>query len=347
MNGDEIRSRLVVFAVVVLLAVTAVAAAGVITNQGSTEKPTVDQVQFQPENVDAPELERGGEISIDVPTGTETVVIDTAHANDVSKDDLQPVVSTLVADGNTVEYFDSESGGLSASPEERENELAETLEDADAYIVVEPNDRYTPGEAEIVSDFADADGRVLFVGGPDAGGGALLGLLGPMGTDTGDDGEFESVTSQFGIAYDTGYLYDMQDYENNYQTLAVTPAAETDLTDGVDHVVFDGPTQVATAGQPLLTTSPTAEHSESRETGEYPVAAQNDNAVAVGDTGFMTSENYNVADNEVFISNILEFLVSGNATPGNLGTADSPAHDPGGSNVAGSGHAEDGFPGAG
>ncbi|SFB82040.1 hypothetical protein SAMN05444422_102201 [Halobiforma haloterrestris] len=322
-DRNELRSRLLVFVVVVALTVTGVATAGVVTDQGTTEKPTVEEAHFQPESVDAPVLERGGDISIDAGTGSKTIVIDVAHSNDVSVEDLQPAVSALTAAGHTVEYYDLDPD---ARPEKREEGLTDALEGADAYVVVDPGARYLPSEAELVSEFAEADGRVLFLGGPESDdGGSILGAFGLMGPAMDDDGEFASVTSPFGIGYDTGYLYDMENYETNYRTIGVTPPADSDLTEGVDRVVLDGPTQVLTAGDELLTTNPTAEHSESREADEYAVAARNDNAVAIGDTALMTTENYNVADNEVFIGNVLEFLVSGDAATGDLGDDEADA----------------------
>lgn len=327
MNADEIQSRLLLFVAVVGVVVVGVAGAGVVTDQGTTEQPTVDHAHLQPDGIDAAELERGGEIRFDSPAGPQTVAIDAAHANDVSKADLQPVVSALTAEGHSVEYVEYDSN---MPEEERAERLADALEGADAFVVVEPQARYTTGEAEVVSDFATGDGRVLFAAGPETGGDLLGGLFGMPAADMGGDGEFASVSSQFGIAYDTGYLYDMES-EHNYRTLEVTPDAGSQLTDGVDRVVFDGPTQVATSGQTLLTTSETAEHSESREAGAYSVAVESDNAVAVGDPDFMSSENYNLADNEVFIGNVLEFLVSGTAAPGGL---DAPA-DSGGASGTG------------
>lgn len=306
---SSLRGRLAVFVLVVVLSVTAVAGAGMITNQGSTERPTVDQAQYQ---VDVPELERGGEISFD--DGVDkTVVIDVAHANDVSRSDLQPVVSALTAEGHTVKYHAQEGSGLGQEPDVA---LAETLQEADALIVVDPGTRYTAAEADVVSEFADAGGRVMIAAGPETGGTATA-LLGSLtGATAAGGGEVESVSSPLGIAYDTGYLYDMENYETNYRTITATPAVNSTLTEGVDEVVFDAPTPVATEETTLLTTTATTEHSENRVAGEYGVVARSGNAVAVGDPGFMTTETHNIADNEVLIGNMLEFLVTGDKASG-------------------------------
>lgn len=308
---DGLRTRLAVFVVVLVIAVTAVAAAGVVTEQGSTERPTMDHPQFESDAVAVDGFDRGGEITFDDDGESKTVVIDVAHANDVTESDLQPVVSALTAEGHTVEYHAQDQ----MSMQEPDEALAETLQDADAFVVFDPGVRYTADEAEVVEEFADADGRVLFAGGPNTSGAAadLLGLVG--GAAEIDQGEFASVTSQLGIAYDTGYLYDVES-AGNYRTLGVTPASDGALTDGVDEVVFDRPTAVVSEGETVLTTAEVAEHSESREAGEYGVAVQHENAIAVGDTGFMTTANHNVADNEIFIGNVLEFLVTGDKEPG-------------------------------
>ncbi|ADD06193.1 uncharacterized protein Nmag_2634 [Natrialba magadii ATCC 43099] len=311
--GNDHRTRLALFVTIVVLSVAAVTAAGFVTDQGQTAKPTVDQAHFQPDAVDVDELDRGGEIALDS-TGSQTILIDVAHGNGISEADLQPVVSALTAAGHTVQYHELEDEFAENDPAD----LRADLQEADAFIVAEPTQRYTTGEAEAVADFADAGGRVMFAAGPGGDGvGALVDdLLGGAAADAGGQGEFAAVTSPLGIAYGTGYLYDMDGPGTNYRTIDVSPAAENDLTDGVDQVVLDGPTQVASEGQSLLETSETAEHSESRDAGVYSVAVQHDNTVAVGDTGFMSSQNYNVADNEVFIANLLEFLVGGQKEPG-------------------------------
>ena len=333
MNRAGLKARAAVFVVVVVLTVTAVAAAGVVTDQATTEKPTAEADRYQPDAIETSELERGGEITIDGDHESKTVVIDVAHDNDVSREDLQPVVSALTAHGHTVEYHEYEEQHGSMG-DQRARELTETLRDADALIAVDPQTRYTAGEAEAVSEFADAGGRVLFAAGPETGGGTVT--VDPM---TGQiveegDGEFESVTSALGIAFDTGYIYDMEEYEGNYRRISVSAETEAELTGGVDRVVFDAPTQVATEGEPLLATAETAEHSESREAGSFDVAVRHGNAVGVGDTGFMTTESHNVADNEVFIGNLLEFLVGGekdeNApSAGDDRSADGHGHDAG------------------
>jgi len=306
----NVRSRLVVFATVVFVTVASVGAAGLVTNHGITAQPTVDQQQFQPSAIDAPTVDRNGTISYDDDGESKTIVIDVAHSNDVSEETLEPVVSALTAGGHTVQYHEA-SDEFDSDPAA---DLNKTLRGADALIVVEPETRYTAEEAAGVSAFADAGGRVLFAAGPDSSGlGGLLGLLG--GTQpTGD--EFAAVTSPVGIAYDTGYLYNMEEYANNFQTIYATPSTDSELTDGVNRVVFDGPTPVVADGQTLLTTLEGTEHSETRETGAYSVFARSGNAIAVGDPGFMSSTNYNRADNDVLISNILEFLVTGEKVPG-------------------------------
>lgn len=313
MSAGPLRSRLALFVTVVLLTVAAVTATGVVTDQGQTAKPTVDQPHFQPNATAVDELDQSGEIEFSS-TGSKTVLIDMAHGNGVSEADLQPIVSALTAAGHTVTYHEG-AGQFADSPDAA---LRSDLQDADAFIVAEPTQRYTAGEADAVTEFADAGGRVMFAAGPSGGdvSDVVGGLLGDASGAEAGQGEFAAVTSPLGIAYDTGSLYDMESVGSNYRTIDVTPASETALTDGVDRVVLDSPTAVVADGETLLATSETAEHEESRHSGEFGVAVRSDNAVAVGDTGFMSSETATIADNEVFIGNLLEFLVGGEKTPG-------------------------------
>jgi hypothetical protein len=50
---------------------------------------------------------------------------------------------------------------------------------------------------------------------------------------------------------------------------------------------------------------------ETRRTGTYATVVRNNNMVFVADTDFMDKNEVYDADNEVFISNLLDFMVSG------------------------------------
>jgi hypothetical protein len=78
-----------------------------------------------------------------------------------------------------------------------------------------------------------------------------------------------------------------------------------------------GETEAATGssanGLATLTTAETSRLSTTRESGPYTVAVRSESFPVVGDSGFLAPENARRADNGVFIGNLADFLVSGDA----------------------------------
>lgn len=301
------KSRLAaVFVVIVVVLVGGAAVAPYALGSGeSADPPTVENQQFQPDSVLPDETMEDGEVSMDSDASGKTVLVDVGHANGVSETDLEPLLSTLAENGHQIRFYRGQRRSLN-----------ESLRSADAFLVVSPRERFTSDELAGVEAFTDAGGRVLVMGDPpsvQATGGLLLGLGGVQETGP----QTASLGSTYGIAYGSGYLYNMADNDNNFKSIYARPAGGSDLTDGVDRVVMRGAVPIRTAGATrALVASQGTQLSTTRETGQYAVVVRNDDIAAVGDTEFLTRENANVADNEELIGNLADFLVDGEKTPG-------------------------------
>ncbi|QGX95225.1 hypothetical protein EI982_10675 [Haloplanus rallus] len=326
------KSRLVavfVIVVAVLVGAAAVAPYALGTGGDADDAAPIENQQFQPDTVLPDEEPEDGEISMASSERGKTVLVDVGHSNDVSETDLEPLLTTLVENGHEVRFYRGQR-----------QDLNESLRSADAFVVANPRERFTNDELAGVEAFTDAGGRMLVMGGPpsiQASGGLLFGLGGfePTAPRTTD------LASTYGIAYGSGYLYNMEENDNNYKSIYAEPASSGGLADGVERVVVrdavpirtDGGTQVlvGTEGTTLSTT---------RDTGEYAVLArsQGGNVTAVGDTSFLSRENAYDADNEVLIGNLADFLVTGDKAEGapkppgadapNGGTGPAPGSGP-------------------
>jgi hypothetical protein len=287
----------------------------------SGDDVTVQNQQFQPGNILPDETPERGEISMDSDASGKTILVDAGHANDVSETELEPLLSTLTANGHEVRFYEG-----------RRTELNQSLRSADALLVVNPRQPYTSSELAGVEAFTDAGGRVLVMADPPSVqgiGGILFGGLRQTSART------ASLGSTYGIAYGSGYLYNMESNDNNFQSIYARPAASGALGDGVGQVVMREavPIRTGDGATRVLVGSEGTHLSSTRDSGQYAVVARQGNVAAVGDTDFLTRENAFDADNEVLIGNLADFLVNGEKTPGAPqppGAEEEPPRPPGG-----------------
>jgi hypothetical protein len=309
-------SRLFLFVGVVALIVAIAAGAGFLAADTPTEptNATVDNEYFTSESLlsNSELAPRSGDISFERQP-SRTVLI----ASDGDPSDIEPVVNALVAHGHDVEFLDRGGSPVvrptpfgvrmtssSASTSDSNTDLAARLDEADAFLVV-GDTQFEDEEADSIEAFADDGGRVIVATDRQP--------ASPFGVTTG--GDSTSLTARFGVAVSSGYLFDMHENDANFQRVYAEGGDE--LGAGVDRVVLDDASPVRSASGVSVATATGEEtrYSVTRETGPYDVAVKNDNVVVVGDTDLFGPLDYNRADNEVLIGNMLEFLSGGPSDP--------------------------------
>ncbi|WP_136687790.1 motility-associated ABC transporter substrate-binding family protein [Halorhabdus amylolytica] len=310
---------------VVVLAVAAVAPA-LLGSSGGTSVSGQSPEQYQPSNLQFEPIEESGSITVERPAGTKTVAIDLAHSNDITREDVTPLVSALVDAGHEVRFV----GGETSSRTSADSEFGTTLQDVDAYVVAAPSTPFTTEQVDAVEAYAEADGRVLVLEDkPSSGITSMAGLVVSVGS-SGVESQADHLGSRFDVAFGTSYLYDMTTDNANFKAVTANPATESGLLEGVEEVVFREAVPVRTGGDAdaLLTTTPSTTLESTRESGDYTVLARNDNVVAVGDMSFLSPDSYREADNEVLIGNLATFLVSGEKDPNAPSTGPSGDRSP-------------------
>jgi len=339
MTGRDLAVGLGVFLAGVALVVGIAAAGPVLLSQDSTSSASAGVPSaFEAGSTSVDASEASGEVSVDAASTGDVVVIDTAHGNDQSSEKVQTLERVLVESGYAVRYHGSASGssggsgsagGAFGSSNEKPN-LNESLRGADAYVIVNPSTAYDADEAAGVSAFADAGGRVLIMSDPNSLG--LIELLAQAlgGRTGGSPDALAPVSSQFGVGVGSGYLYNMAEYDANFQTIYASGNAGS-LSEGVDRVsvrraapVVAGPNATV-----ALTTSAETELSDSGTASQYAVAARNGNVSIVGDTSILDPARLQHADNEVLVGNLVEFLVGGTVAPDALALPEPSTERPG------------------
>ncbi len=298
MRPDNLAKQAVLFVVIAGVIIGGSAIAGTTSTPTPTDYSETIPSQFQPDTILTTPSAQDGQIEIE-DDEDKVVLIDLSHENDFTRGEIDTLVSSLVESGHTVKFYGSQN-----SPGRN---LNESLRDADAFVVINPTAKFRSEEIAGIESFADGGGRVLMMSDPSA----LRFSF--FFRSTSIDHDPTDLSSGFGVAFGSGYLYNMEENAYNYQNLYAEPATDSALTEGVDRVIFNDPAPVYTSqrGDRLLTGLDGTRLSTSREPGNYALLVRNDNVTAVGDTSFLAPEDAYDADNEVLIGNLAEFLVTG------------------------------------
>jgi hypothetical protein len=312
MRPADVASRVGAFVLVAVVVAADVIGSGMVASDGATagESFSVEELTVDGHsNVDAAsQPAEDGEVELSSSTSGKVVVVDEAHGNGFDEVQVRPLVNALTENGHEVQFYQPDRGPSGEA-------LNASLRDADAFVSLAPDSRYTPGEAESVEAFLDAGGRVLAAGEPEGSGlgVSILGLAMASG-GSGTTAEFSPALSPHGLTVGSGYLYDMTENLNNHANVYASPSADSDLTAGVGEVVVHEATPV-TGGDVLLRTAASSELSTSRDAGEYGVLTRSGNLAVLGDASILDPDWVTVADNEALVGNLLDYLVTGDREP--------------------------------
>ncbi|GGM60759.1 hypothetical protein J2752_001318 [Halarchaeum rubridurum] len=338
MRAPELRRGLGAFVAVLLAAVVVTAGAGVASDAlGGRDTTQPDAPAYDTSDLLPTPVDDGGAVPVADAGTQKTVIVDAAHGNAVGRADMQPLVNALVEGGHEVRFY---TGGGSSSliSASGTSALNETLDDADAFVVADPAAAYSSSEADAVSAFADDGGRVLLLGDTPTTATSTSSLLGlSTSATTAGSGQPNAVAARHGLSFNADYLYDMTENANNFQYVYGSPSGESGLAAGVDRTVFDA--AVAVTHGDAATAAISAENvsrESTRTTGTYAVAVRSGNVAAIGDTWFLSPDGATVADNEVLVGNVADFLVSGTKT-GSMGGSGGPTVRPGALTTRGTG----------
>lgn len=351
MSRRTIATTAGVFLAVVGLVIGATAAGAMLTSSSASADRAPLPDAYEPGSAAVETPTASGKVTVDSDSTGDVVVLDLVHGSQPTAEQVQTLERVLVEHGYQVRYHGTprSSGagggllsGLGLGDSSRASRagvasagqppaLNSSLSGADAYVLVNPTTALDTGETAGVAAFADAGGRVLVMA--DAKGTSIAGLLGGAGEPASPGAE---TLSQFGVGLGSGYLYSMTDDDRNYQT--ITASGRSSLGEGVGTVQLRRATPVIAspdATVALRTGSDTEVSSVGPASrGRHPVAARHGNVAIVGDTSLLAPSNLRTADNEVFVGNLVEFLVEGSTVGSEPFETDRPGRSPSGSGGA-------------
>ncbi len=286
--------------VLTVVVVVGIAAGGAFVSDqtGEDERDRgVSMAEFQPENVSVDRAAAEGEITPDRSVVSEggTVVIDDSHSNRWDRETIEPLVRGLTRVGYQVEIHQS-------------GDLAAALDDAKALVVIDPGQELPSGDVDDVRRFTGQGGHLLVVGEPNRVG-ISASLFGTSLTTR--ESSLTTLGAAYGASVDTAYLRNQGSSDINYKWIQ-TQSTDAEGLDGVEQTsMYTAAAVRVRGGEPLLRAAPETRPSDTDDaTGTYPVAVRKNNAVWLGDKTFMRGDRYRVADNEAFLTYLVEFLAS-------------------------------------
>jgi len=293
----SLRSALPRIAVVVVVALVVVVASIAIPPAlaPSTSVNAVENPEYNLSNIVPEEPDASGEVTVEESSDRGTALVDLAHGNRITEEEIQPLTAAIRDAGYRVEFLETTLG------------IRQRLAEADAFVVIDPGSSYSNSEINAVESFVENGGRLAMFGEPTQGA-----VAGPLGGVVLQTNEIETLADRFKIDFGSGYLFDMQSNDGIYRNIFATPDGQDGVVSGVDRVAMHTATRVSVRdGRTVLTASDGTRLSRGDDPGSYAVGVRSGNVLAFGDATFLTGGNYQVVDNERLIGNVVSFLVSG------------------------------------
>lgn len=273
--------------------------------------PDPDHEVFSPDEALSEPLPASGTVDPDptVGDGSGVIVIDDSNANRFDRADVQPLAEALSGVGYEVRFHAT-------------GDMDEALADADGLVVIDPGSAYAGDDLAAVEEFVDGGGRLVILGEPNRIS-IAADLLGPALTE--QESQLTEIGGAFDLHFDTRYVYDQTANDGTYQEIVVEPHEDAALPpndgtaiDEIDRVALQVATEVRSTGggEPMLVTSDQARTAGEDDPRRHTVAVRDGDVLGVGDSSFLAADRHNVADNEILLASITEFLVSGDRVTG-------------------------------
>ena len=261
--------------------------------RGDYDPPPQVQVPFEEISVPSSLLSPA---SAELPTEEDgLLVVDAAHRNNFTQGEVSVLLSRVAERGYDIKLAGQASpfGGFqSMLPFERFPLLDELLRQADAFVVILPQDPYLPQEVVLVRDFVGKGGKLLLIADPTR------------------RHEINTLAESFGVAFQPDYLYDTAAYDINFRNIYVSDFRDDEVTEGLRRVALYAAGSIKSSAQGLAHTDGTTRSSlVERVEPFYPIVKVSEGRVlAISDLTFLIPPQNSILDNDRLISNVAGYL---------------------------------------
>ncbi len=217
------------------------------------------------------------------------VLVDKSHGNIISWWELDVLIGELAKRNVTVRFIS------------QWDELESALGNASCLIVASPTETYSMEESERIKKFVD-DGRLLLLFyDPASEYVEIPALFGPI----------NSLSTEFGMSFAKGYLYNEEEHYGIYRNIYVREFANSPLTQSLTSLVFFTATYIHSADKGVAWTSSDTYSSTAERTGNYAtisLVVGNGTVTAFGDQTFLMEPYCYLEDNYKLILNIVSAI---------------------------------------
>ena len=223
-------------------------------------------------------------------------LVDALHSNAFGKNEIVTLRSRVANRGYDVEFI-GDPGADGRGPDEEKDRLyllEEKLRRADSFMVALPQAAYSDAEASLVERFVRKGGKLLLVSDPTR----------PQ--------QINTLAERFGLNFQPDYLYNVVDYDLNFQNIFIREFQPDELTVGLDVITLYTAGSVRSSGPGLAFTGANTKSSlvETND-GLYPIAlGDSRNVLSIADFTFMVPPHNSLLDNDRLVSNIADFLTT-------------------------------------
>lgn len=214
-----------------------------------------------------------------------TILIDGAHGNEFDEEELTILIGRITAAGG---YVGRHGYG---------EDLREALRDAGAFVVISNITSFHADEIVALEEFVRNGGRLLIIGDP----------LRRQNVNS-----LNSLAGVFGIIYQDDYIYNLVENDSSYLNVIFDDFEEDPLTENLNRIVFQGAHSLRVGEGALVLGDENTFSSLREQPGDVTAVALTNGGrvLALPDMTFLTDPYNTFADNDVFIDNIVHFLLS-------------------------------------
>ncbi len=284
-KGIVIRLIIVIIGVIVVLL-----GRGLFYYSGFYRAPVVEMPRY--EHIVVPSVPSAS-FSDNYTVGKGIIMVDLAHDNNFSVEELNVLLLRLVSRGLTTRFLAMEDDLEKELLGEKEGEKKEA-ELPDAFIVVSPQKEFSKVEKETVGKFVDKGGKLLLISDPTR------------------YGKMNSLSLEFGLIFEPDYLYNQRENEINYKNIFLSDFGENEVTKGLKKIALytAGSISSANASIAFVDANTFSNVVETRGRLSPMALTKEAKVLAIYDLTFMTEPHNGVLDNNRLIANIADWLMS-------------------------------------
>lgn len=256
-------------------------------NPPPTEMPSYEHIVVPP----APSAEFSDNIS---KKGEKAILIDLAHDNNFSIEELNVLALRLISRGVTIKFLGAKDDLKKELLGEEKKDEKENFQMPEAFIMVCPQKEFSTEEKKAIDKFVDNGGKLLLIADPTR------------------HSKINNISIEFGLIFEPDYLYNAKENEINYRNIFVTEFKENELTKNLKKIALytAGTISSADGGIAFVDQNTFSSTIESKKRLSPMALAQESKVLGVYDLTFMTEPYNGALDNNRLIANIADWLAN-------------------------------------